>query len=753
MKRKRILLTRLLGSLVVGALLSACSATDTTRTSTSASAPATATTITATGRPEGNGISMAHEGQIQELINKMTLEEKVNMIHGVSSFTSGGVARLGIPELTMSDGPHGVRPEHGRDWTPDKAGNDSATYLPTGVGLAATWNTELGYAFGEVLGWEANARGKDVILGPGVNIMRTPLNGRNFEYLSEDPYLASRMAVGYIKGVQDQGVAASVKHYAANNQEVKRAQVNVLMSERALREIYLPAFKAAITEGGALTIMGAYNKFRGQYSTHNQYLINDILKGEWGFKGLVVSDWGAVLNTMEALTNGTDIEMGTDLLQMPNFNYNKFLMADTVVTLVKGGQVQESLIDEKVRRILRVMYHTNVLGSVKRKPGAINTKAHQQLALKVAEESMVLLKNEGNLLPLQKNNLKSVAVIGANATRKQGMGGGSSQVLSPYEVTPLQGIQKMVGAGVKVTFAPGFEVTRAEKANQKLIDEAVRVAKSADRVVFVGGWTHGYTDDWNGGAFDSEGADKPNLTMPFAQDQLLTAVLKANPNTVVVLIGGGPIDMSQWLNQTKAIVQAWYPGMEGGTALANVLFGQTNPSGKLPVTFPKSLKDSPAHLMGQYPGDKDTVNVEYKEDIFVGYRYFDTYQVEPQFSFGHGLSYTSFGYSDMQVTRSGQAVQVRVQVKNSGSKAGAEVVQLYVHDEQASVKRPEKELKAFQKVFLQPSETKTITLTLNPDAFQFYDEGKKQWVLEPGTFRLLAGSSSRDIRVTGEVTL
>ncbi|KAA3439455.1 glycoside hydrolase family 3 C-terminal domain-containing protein [Rufibacter hautae] len=735
---------RVLCSLVLVAFTVACSTSEKVQTSDPQAS--------ALSSNEGNGINMSHEAQINELISKMTLEEKVNMIHGVSSFTSGGVPRLGIPEMVMSDGPHGVRPEHGRDWALDNAGNDSSTYLPTGVGLAATWNPELGYAFGEVLGSEAKARGKDIILGPGVNIMRTPLNGRNFEYLSEDPYLTSRMAVGYIKGVQSQGVAACVKHYAANNQEIKRAKVNVEMSERALRELYLPAFKAAITEGGALSIMGAYNKFRGQYCTHNQYLINDILKGEWGFKGLVVSDWGAVMNTMEAINNGTDIEMGTDLLQMPNINYNKFLLGDTVITLVKSGQVKEALIDEKVRRILRVMSHTNMIGA-KRTPGALSTKAHQETARRIAEEAIVLLKNDGNLLPLQKTGVKSIAVIGANATRKQAMGGGSSQVLPPYEVTPLQGIQKLAGAGVNVTFAPGFEVTRAEKANQALIDEAVKAAKSADRVIFVGGWTHGYTDAWNGGAYDAEGADKPSLKMPFAQDQLLTAVLKANPNTVVVLIGGGPIDMSQWIGQTKAVVQAWYPGMEGGTALAKVLFGETNPSGKLPVSFPKRLQDSPAHALGQYPGDKDTVNVEYKEDIFVGYRYFDTYKVEPLFSFGHGLSYTTFGYSDLKLNRQGDAVQVQLQVKNTGPVAGAEVVQLYVKDEQSSVKRPEKELKAFSKVFLKPGESKTITLTLAKDAFQFYDEAKKGWVLEPGKFQILAGSSSKDIRARGEVTL
>lgn len=735
-------------SVAVLGLAVACSTSEKAANTSSNTAAATPAETVAS---DPNGISMAYEAQINDLIGKMTLEEKVNMIHAASSFTSGGVPRLGIPEMTTSDGPHGVRPEHGRDWSLDNAGTDSSTYLPTGVALAATWNPQLGYEFGEVLGSEAKARGKDVILGPGVNIMRTPLNGRNFEYLSEDPYLASRMAVGYIKGVQSQGVAACVKHYAANNQEIKRAQVNVQMSERALRELYLPAFKAAVTEGGVLTLMGAYNKFRGQYCTHNEYLINTILKGEWGFKGLVMSDWGAVMNTMEAINNGTDLEMGTDLLQMPNINYNKFLLGDTVVALVRSGQVNEALIDEKVRRILRVMFNTNMINA-KRTPGALSTKAHQQTAQKVAEEAIVLLKNEGNILPLQKS-LKSIAVIGANATRKQAMGGGSSQVRPPYEVTPLEGIRKLVGSSVKVTYAPGFEVTRAEKPNQKLIDEAVKAAKGADRVVYLGGWTHGYTDEWNGGAYDAEGADKPNMNLPFAQDPLIEALLKANPNTVIVLMGGGPVDMTRWVGKAKGILQAWYPGMEGGTALARVLFGEVNPSGKLPVSFPKKLQESPAHVFGQYPGDKDTINVEYKEGIFVGYRYFDTYNVEPQFSFGHGLSYTTFGYGNLAVTKDGETVHVNLQVRNTGKAAGAEVVQLYVKDEQASVKRPEKELKAFQKVFLQPGEAKTISLHLPKEAFQFYDEGQKQWVLEPGKFHILAGSSSKDIRSTGEITL
>ncbi|WP_224995600.1 glycoside hydrolase family 3 C-terminal domain-containing protein [Cesiribacter sp. SM1] len=714
-----------------------------------AACSSSAENVQAPGMPESKGI-MAYESRIDSLIARMTLEEKLGMIHANSSFTSGGVARLGIPELSMSDGPHGVRPEHGRDWIPDNAGDDSVTYLPTGIALAATWNPELGYAFGKVLGSEARKRGKDVILGPGVNIMRTPLNGRNFEYLSEDPHLAAVMAVGYIKGVQDQGVAACVKHFAANNQEIKRSSINVEMSERALQEIYLPAFKASVEEGGVLSVMGSYNKFRGQYATHNAYLINEILKGEWGFKGLVMSDWGAVHNTMEALLYGTDVEMGTDLLQMPNIDYKKFHLADTVVGLIKSGKVPESVVDDKVRRILRVMYHSGMFSD--RPAGEVNTKAHQQTALQVAEESIVLLKNEGSILPLQKGKIRSVAVIGANASRKQAMGGGSSQVRAIYEVTPLEGLQKLAGDGVEISYAPGFEVSRAEKSNAKLISEAVAAAKRADVVVYVGGWTHGYTDEWNGGAYDMEGADKPSMALPFEQDKLIDALLEANPKTVVVLMGGGAVDMSAWYERTPGILQAWYPGMEGGTALAGILFGDVNPSGKLPATFPKKLEDSPAHALGEYPGDKDTLNVNYKEDIFVGYRYHDTYKVEPLFSFGHGLSYTTFEYSNMRVQEQKGVLEVTVNVKNTGKVPGREVVQLYVQDVEASVKRPEKELKAFAKLSLDPGDAKDITLRLPKEAFQFYSEESKQWVLEPGKFKLLAGSSSRDIRLAKEVS-
>ncbi|PJJ47726.1 glycoside hydrolase family 3 C-terminal domain-containing protein [Hymenobacter chitinivorans] len=712
----------------------------------------------------------ANDDKINALLSKLTLEEKIKMLHGVSSFNSGGVERLGIPELETSDGPHGVRFEHGRGWTAQKGVDDAGTYLPTNNTLASTWNPALGYAYGAVLGSEANYRGKDVILGPGINIIRAPLNGRNFEYLSEDPFLVSRMVVGYIKGVQDQGVSACVKHYAANNQEIHRNDIDVDMSERALREIYLPGFKAAVQEGGVNTLMGSYNKFRGTFATENAYLMNDILKKEWGFNGVVMSDWGSVHNTMNALRNGTDLEMGTDLVlayqgtsqtsgsinkdKLSETVYDRFYLANPALEAVKKDPSLLPLVDDKVRRILRVMYATNMLDGAKRKAGAYNSKEHQATALKVAEEGIVLLKNDGNILPLKKT-VKTVAVIGANATRENAMGGGSAQVKAKYEITPLQGLKNALGTKAKITYAPGYKVARGQQADAKLIAEAVAAAKAAEVAIVVGGWIHGFDYSvWDENAYDAESVDKPDMHMPFGQDELVKAVLKANPNTVVVLMGGGPIDVSAWAGQAKGIVEAWYPGMEGGNALAHILFGDVNPSGKLPLTFPVKLEDSPAHKLGEYPSTPgDPLKQFYKDDIFVGYRYFDTYKVAPQFAFGHGLSYTTFKYDKLTVTPGNQSATVKLTVTNTGKTAGAEVVQVYVHDDQAAVKRPEKELKGFDKVFLKPGESKTVTVNLDTNAFQYYDESKKQWVLEPGKFDVLVGSSSRDIRLTGNVTL
>ncbi|HET9053312.1 MAG TPA: glycoside hydrolase family 3 C-terminal domain-containing protein, partial [Cyclobacteriaceae bacterium] len=593
---------------------------------------------------------------------------------------------------------------------------------------------------------------KNVILGPGINILRTPLNGRNFEYLSEDPYLVSKMAVGYIKGVQDQDVAACVKHYLANNQEVDRTTVSVEMSERALREIYLPGFAAAVKEGGVYTLMGGYNKFRGQYCSHHEYLINNVLKEELGFDGVVISDWGAVHNTLEALKFGTDLEMGTDLSQPDPKDYSKFFMGDTVISLVKSGQVSESLIDEKVRRILRVMYRTKIIGGGDRGTGSFNTPEHQATALKIAEEAIVLLKNEEKLLPLNKTNLKTVAVIGANATRNHAGAGGSSQVNAKYEVTPLQGIENMLSEKVTVTYAEGYGVVKNGTADAAKIKEAVEAAKKADAVIMVCGWIHGYSDLWDDNAYDAESVDKPGMTLPFGQDELISAVLAANPNTVIVLMGGGPADMSKWERKAKAILFAGYPGMEGGTALSKIIFGAVNPSGKLTITFPKKLEDSPAHALGEYPGEDNVVH--YNDGIWVGYRYFDTKKVEPQYPFGHGLSYTTFLYENLQVTKGdNQPVRATVTVRNTGNLPGSEVMQLYVKDVECTAERPDKELKGFQKVTLQPGESKDIIITLPPDAFRFFDEKKMEWVLEPGKFEIMAGSSSRDIRLTKGIDL
>jgi len=686
---------------------------------------------------------------IEDLLKQMTLQEKVAMIHASSSFTSGGVPRLKIPEWVMSDGPHGVRVEHGRDWERDQNVYDSGTYLPVGVCLAATWNPQLGYEFGKVLGSEAAFRGKDVILGPGINIIRTPLNGRNFEYESEDPYLVSKMVVGYIKGVQDQGISACVKHYLLNNQEVNRNFVNVQLSERAMREIYLPGFKAAVTEGKVNTLMGSYNLIRGQYATQNNYTINQILKKEWEFQGVVISDWGAVHNTMEALWNGCDLEMGSDLRMLPNPNYGKFYFGDTVISLVRSGKVPEWLIDEKVRRILRVMYNTHVLDG-KRKQGEYNTKAHQQTALKVAEEGIVLLKNENNLLPIPANT-KSIAVIGYNAERKQSMGGGSSQVKAFYEITPLEGLKKLAGNNISVTYSPGYKIERGAKADPDLIQQAADAARKADYVVFVGGWTHGYNYNiWSDNAYDAEDADKPDMQMPFGQNELIKAVLKANPKTIIVLMGGGAIDMSEWIGEAHAIVQAWYPGMEGGNALAKILMGQLNPSGKLPMSFPKKLEDVPAHKLNTYPHDTEK-NLYYLDDIYVGYRYYDTYNVEPEFAFGHGLSYTKFEYSNLKIQKTGNTCTVSCSVKNAGTVAGAEIVQLYVHQDKSLLPRPVKELKGFSKIFLDPGQSIIVKIELDGAAFKYYNDIINQWVRETGSFGILVGSSSRDIRLKGSV--
>lgn len=679
------------------------------------------------------------EARVEDLLGRLTLEEKIQLCHADSKFTSAAIPRLGIPRRWLSDGPHGVREDVGPD-TWDVAGrtDDFATALPAAIALAATWNPELAQQAGQVIGQEARKRGKDIMLGPGVNIMRTPLCGRNFEYYGEDPFLAGRMAVGYIKGVQSQGVASCVKHFAANNQETERGSINVEMDERTLREIYLPAFKAAVQEAKVWTVMGAYNKFRGTHCCESDYLLNQILKKEWGFQGAVISDWAGVHDTRGAVLGGLDLEMGTDKA------YDDFYLAKAFREGVKNGTYPQTVLDDKVRRNLRVMIGTGVFDP--RPEGSLNTKAHQDTARRVAEEGIVLLKNEKNFLPLDAAKIKSVAVIGENATRLQTYGGDSSRVKAFYEISPLAGILNRIGTNVNVTYSEGYR----KGGDAALAERAVAAAKAADVVIYVGGINHDL-------GYDSEGGDKKGLEMPYGQVELLQKLTQANPKIVTVLVGGSPMEMDAWLGSVPAVLLSWYSGMEGGNAIARVLFGDVNPSGKLPATFPKRLADSPAHTTGAkgFPGENGTTT--YSEGVFVGYRWFDTKNIEPLFAFGHGLSYTTFKYSNLKVVRSGDgnnpSATVEFDITNTGNRAGAEVAQIYVRDEKASVPRPLKELKGFQKVSLQPGETKKVALALDRGAFAFFDEKQSAWVAEAGEFKILAGASVRDIRLESSLSL
>jgi len=698
---------------------------------------------------------LQNETKIDSLMGLMTLEEKVHMLHATSSFTSGGVKRLGIPELVMSDGPHGVRIEHGRDWNVDNITTDSATYLPTGITLASTWNKELGYKYGTVLGSEANERKKDIILGPGVCIIRSPLNGRNFEYLSEDPYLSGAMAVGYVKGVQSQGIAACVKHYAANNQETRRDFIDAIVSERALQEIYLPAFGKAITEGGALSIMTAYNKLNGQFCSANEYLIDDVLLKQFDFKGLSMSDWGGVHSTKEVLLHGVDIEMGTELADgtKENPDYNNFFLANPLIKLVKENPQYEKYVNRKVRSILRVMFAIHKFDS-KRPKGERNTKEHHALVRKVAEEGIVLLKNEGNLLPLG-NNVKTIAVIGDNAVNKHADKGGSSQVKAQYEVTPLEAIKKQFGEKCHIIYAQGYKPNEDGKTFSELAKEALNAAQQADVVIYIGGWIHNLPgQDWGKYRYDAEGKDKVSYEFPFEQAELMNRLSAIKP-TVAVLFGGSFAQYDKWVDNCKSILFVGYPGMEGGTAIAEILIGKVNPSGRLSVSFAKKLEDYPAHKMGEFPGNEESVS--YKDDIWVGYRYLDLNKQDLLFSFGHGLSYTTFKYSDIKMNNkefeSTEPVHFSVDVTNTGDMDGAEVVQIYVSQKNSKVKRPVKELKGFEKVFLKKGETKTVSFILNKDAFSYWGSESKSWVVDPGEFEILVGSSSEDIRKSISVML
>ena len=731
------------------------------------------------------------EERIEKLLKELTLEEKIGMIHGDGLFRTKPVERLGIPAVKMSDGPMGVRQEFENDaWRAVGNSDDYVTYLPSNSAIASAWNREIAYEAGKVLGEEARGRGKDVILAPGINIKRSPLCGRNFEYMSEDPYLAGELAVPLIQGIQEADVAACVKHFALNNQETERLWVDVEVSDRALREIYLPAFEKAVKEGNSYSLMGAYNRYKGEHCCESQVLLHGILRKEWGYDGMVVSDWGAVHHTKEAAQSGLDIEMSvTD-------NFDDYCLANPLKEAMERGEISEALIDEKVRNILRMMFRLHMLDGEERSAGCYNTPEHRESVLEAARESVILLKNEEQRLPLSPGDTKKILVIGDNADRIHSCGGGSAEIKALYEISPLMGIKKLLGGNAQVTFVRGYvaddfenqdpehnwqadslengggtgkksekekdrqeaagtgiaadekqdgrkaagESARREEQRQKLREEAVKLASEYDTVIFVGGQNH---------LQDLEGQDRPDMRLPYDQDLLIEQLLQVRPDTILVLISGSPVEMP-WLSQARTLVWQWYSGMEGGTALAEVLFGKVNPSGRLPETFPACHTDCPAHCIGTFPGGK---TVEYREGIYVGYCYYDTERVPVLFPFGYGLSYTEFAFSNLniQVKKSGTQPQVEVSldVTNTGDMEGKEIVQIYIGKKDSRVLRAAKELKEFAKLTLKPEETKTVTFVLDRESFRYYDEEKQEFSVEPGDYEVYAGKSVEEICLQG----
>jgi beta-glucosidase len=717
---------------------------------------------TGSGKPPYQNPSLPVEQRVQDLLGRMTLQEKVAMLSGADWMQSVPNERLGIPSIKMADGPAGIRAWAG----PSSDGiaevskaKVTTTAFPAGIAMGATWDTELLQSQGQAIGQEVKALGRDMILGPTVNINRTPLWGRNFEGYGEDPYLTSRLAVAYIKGVQGEGVIATVKHFAANNQEFERHRINAVVDERALQEIYFPAFKAAVQEAGVWSVMSAYNKLNGVYCAENPALLKDVLQKQWGFKGFVVSDWGSTYSTVDTVNAGMDLEMPggepmKNWLQKPKTqaagNGGGWLVPEKVLPEISAGKISTATIDDNVGRILRVIFVSGQFDKPHIATGEIDTPEQRALARKAATESIVLLKNSGDLLPLDPSKIHSVAVIGPNAAVARTGGGGSSLVTPKYSITPLKGIQDRAGQRMQVSYALGviMEGEDASKENpearEQLRNEAVNAAAKADAAVIVVGRSP---------KLESEDFDIKSLDLPSGQDELIEAVSKVNKNTIVVINAGGPVVMTKWITQVPAILDMWYGGQEGGNAIADVLFGAANPSGKLPVSFVKEWKDSPAY--GHYPGEN--LQVDYAEGIYVGYRYFDKKNIEPLFPFGYGLSYTKFDYTHLKVSPKwkswGKPVGVSVKVRNSGTRAGAEVVELYVHDGHASVDRPIEELKGFRRVDLAPGESKVLHFTLDRAAMAFYSSAKKDWITESGRFEVLVGSSSRDIRVQGSFTL
>ena len=698
------------------------------------------------------------EVRVQDVLNRMTVEEKTRLSYAQGKFSSPGCPRLGIPELWMSDGPHGVRAEiNWNDWGYAGWTNDSCTAFPALTCLAASWNPLLAAKYGYAIGEEARYREKDVLLGPGVNIYRTPLNGRNFEYMGEDPYLASELCVPYIQGVQKNGVAACVKHYALNNQELWRGHIDVQLSDRALYEIYLPAFKAAVERGKTWSVMGAYNKVRGTHAAHHKLLNNDILKGEWNFDGCVITDWGAAHDTYEAAMYGLDIEMGSytnGLTSESEFGFDDYYLGKSYLKMVREDKIPMEVVNDKAARVLRLIFRTAMN---RRKPfGALTSEEHYRTAYEVATEGIVLLKNgtgkkQPALLPVPQGKYKRILVVGDNATRNLMLGGGSSELKVQRVVSPLDGIKAKFGEDV--VYAQGYTsgrpmYGRADVIPQTTVDslrnDAVEKAMNADLVIFVGGLNKNHFQD-------CEGGDRLSYGLPFGQNELIEALLKVNKNLVAVIVSGNAVEMP-WVREVPSIIQSWYLGSVGGEALADVLSGDVNPSGKLPFSYPVKLEDCPAHFFGEisYPGD--SIRQEYKEDILVGYRWYDTKKIRPLFPFGYGMSYTTFEYSKPVVSaktmNADGSIDLTVRIRNTGKIAGKEIVQLYVGDEECSVLRPVKELKNFRKVRLLPNEEKEVKFTIKPEALQFFDDKQHTWVAEPGKFKAYIAASSSDIRGT-----
>ncbi len=707
--------------------------------------------------------------RIDDALSRMTLDEKIAVLHAQSKFSAAGVKRLGFPDFWTDDGPHGVRPEVLWDeWEQAGQTNDSCVAFPALTCLAATFNPSLSYLYGHSLGEEARYRNKDMILGPGVNIYRTPLGGRNFEYMGEDPFLSSTMVVPYVQGLQDLGVSACVKHFCLNNDENYRHQVNVIVSDRALYEIYLPAFKAAVQKGHAWAVMGAYNLYHNQHNCHNAITLNKILKGEWGFDGVVVSDWGGCHNTEEAVKNGLDMEFGTwtnGLTKGESNAYSHYFLADPYKKLIKEGKLTTRELDEKVRRILLLYYRTTM--NPHRGRGFLCSESHYAAAKQIAEEGIVLLQNRHQVLPIKVDRAKRILVVGENAVKMMTVGGGSSSLKVQKEILPLEGLKARLGDKVQVDYARGYvgDTTgsyNGVKAKQSLYEsrsaaalteEAIQKAKGADYVIFIGGLNKSEYQD-------CEGRDRKEYGLPYGQDQLIRALAKVNKNLVYVNISGNAVAMP-WKDQVAGIVQAWYAGSESGEALAAVLCGDANPSGKLPFTWYASLQDVGAHALNAFPGvwrpDHHIIDEEYKEGIYVGYRWIDKMKIRPLFAFGHGLSYTRFQISPVQADKkriqANDSISFTVKVRNTGTRAGAEVVQLYVHDVQSSVDRPYKELKGFRKVFLQPGESRDVTITIGKDALSFFDESAHAWKAEPGDFEALVGDASDHITSKVSFTL